>query len=159
MSPVRIFLYSVTLALLCSGCDASLMQEGEPGAREGATHPALAGSGWRVVSMGGEPVVPPGGRQRAPTVEFSSGDEAGGFGGCNRFSASYRLDGTELEFGLIAATKMACPGIGDLERRFFGALEATRSYRVREGVLDLLDGEGEVLARMEGQPERDAADG
>lgn len=65
---------------------------------------SLADTRWQLESLDGEP---PAGA--APlTLEFDAAGRISGSGGCNRFSASYTLEGDALRFGPIASTKMAC---------------------------------------------------
>lgn len=57
----------------------------------------------------------------------------GGNGGCNRYGASYEVKGTELSFGAVMATRMACPGPGmQLEKRFFAVLATVVEHEIRD---------------------------
>ena len=51
------------------------------------------------------------------TLEFQAGGKANLRADCNRGSTSYLLNGTQLTFGPIALTKMACPA-GSLDTQF-----------------------------------------
>lgn len=136
------------LVLLASvaGCHPAAESEGDSGKRGIVT----AGDGhWRLVSIGGEPVEVPGGEEMAPRLTISPGGDLSGFGGCNKFSGRYELDGDRLSIGPIASTKMACPRIGDLERQFFAAISDTAGYRIEGEALALLDEDGRELARLE----------
>jgi heat shock protein HslJ len=73
-----------------------------------------------------------------------------GSGGCNRVSGTYRIGDGTLRFGPLVSTKMACDDL-DVETAFLRALEATRTYRVRGRTLDLFDGAGDRVARLEAQ--------
>lgn len=137
------------IVLLMAGCREGAVDAPEPSA-EGPGR--LADTGWRLTSLDGE-AVEAAGKGGAPTLSLDGDRRAGGHGGCNRFGADYALDGDSLRFGDIVATKMACPAIGDLERRFFAALKATRSFRAEGDALVLLDAGGEPLARLEPAPQ------
>lgn len=130
--------------LLLAGCREGTVDAPEPAAEEPAR---LADTGWRLTSLDGE-AVEAAGKGGAPTLSLDGDRRASGHGGCNRFGADYALDGDSLRFGDIVATKMACPAIGDLERRFFAALEAARAWRLEAERLVLLDADGRVLARF-----------
>jgi len=81
--------------------------------------------------------------------------QAGGFGGCNQFSTSYRTDGsTTLTFGPIAATRMACPGAGStLETAYFAALARVTSYLLQDDRLELTgDGDAAKLTFARAAP-------
>jgi len=83
-----------------------------------------------------------------PSATFSDG-KVSGSAGCNRFTASYTLDGSALEIGDIATTNMACPPPADaVERKFLAALERVEGWRVEDGELVLEDGDGGELLRF-----------
>jgi len=158
----RVGLSSVVIVILVAACDASNQGAGEstPGG-EATKRPAvaenmdsveadgIADSRWRLVSLGGEPLDMPGGAGTAPLMALMPDGDVSGFGGCNRYNGTYELEGGTLRFGRIASTKMACPQVGDVERRWFSAISDTAAYRVDGGTLVLLDEAGAELARLE----------
>jgi heat shock protein HslJ len=107
----------------------------------------IQGPEWQLVEVGGTPVSPLTGDQR-PFISFDAvKNEAAGFGGCNNFFGGYELHGSSLKFGPVGATRMFCEGeAGEVELRFMQALEKTRSWEIRDGMLLLK--ESEVLARF-----------
>jgi putative lipoprotein len=68
----------------------------------------LQDTAWTLVELGGAPVTPdadgrrPSLRLDGATARFT------GFGGCNRLSGAYELDGGTLRFPTIGATRMYC---------------------------------------------------
>lgn len=58
---------------------------------------------WTVASIGGAAVS-----GRPPTLQFGNDGRAGGFAGCNRWSAPVSVGGEGLSLGVAAATLMAC---------------------------------------------------
>lgn len=64
---------------------------------------SLAGTNWRVASVGGFP-TPPG---EGYFVNFEADRLSARFG-CNRMGGPYRYDGRALTAGALMATKMAC---------------------------------------------------
>ncbi len=106
---------------------------------------SLAGREWALESLAGE-AIPAATGGRPITITFADG-RVSGSGGCNRFSGTYTLTGDALQFGPLAATKMACPAM-ELEGRVFAALQAVRRWKVVAGSLELLDASGKVLARF-----------
>lgn len=111
----------------------------------GAPASGLAGSEWRPVEIAGQPPGAP----DAMFVAFGSDGALHGSGGCNNFSGGYESAGERLTISPLAATRMACPepAMQD-EGAFFAALTGTAAF-LREGTrLTLLDGEGDVLARL-----------
>jgi META domain len=83
----------------------------------------------------------------APTATFADGRVAGSTG-CNRFTAEYTLDGQALQIGEVASTRMACvPPADEVERAYLDALGRVARWRVDDGELVLLDGDGAQLLR------------
>ena len=75
--------------------------------------------------------------ETGPSATFSNGTVSGS-AGCNRYTASYTVDGSELEIGDIATTNMACPPPADaVERKFLAALERVEDWRIEDGELVL----------------------
>lgn len=68
-----------------------------------------------------------------------------GRAGCNRYTASYTLDGDAFEVGVAAATKMMCPEVMmTVEDRFLEALGGFRRAAIdaATGRLELTDEDG-----------------
>jgi heat shock protein HslJ len=106
---------------------------------------SLAGGEWRLAELGGRPAGV-GAQDRAATLRLRDG-QASGFAGCNSFSGGYAVEGSRLTFSALGATRMACDQGMQLERDYFAALEATRTFRLTPKGLELL-GESGVLARF-----------
>jgi heat shock protein HslJ len=96
----------------------------------------LAGADWVLAGQTGA---------RAPFLRFEGG-RVGGLGGCNRFGASYEIKGDSLSFSPIAATRMACESGMDTEQAFFDMLGKVKGLKLAGDRLELLDGQGKVLA-------------
>lgn len=79
----------------------------------------------------------------------SKDQRAGGYSGCNTFSAPYRSDGDgNLSFGPAVATRMACAepkGVMGYESEFLNALARVKGYgRSEDHLYFHLDGGGEI---------------
>lgn len=108
----------------------------------------LGNTRWRPVRIGDRDVVVTG-QEREPWIMLEPRYlRVTGSGGCNRISGNYDVGEGTLTFGKLATTMMACPTM-DTEAEFIRALENTRRYRVRGRTLDLMDGGGRVLVRLE----------
>jgi heat shock protein HslJ len=82
-----------------------------------------------------------------PSATFAEGRVAGSTG-CNRFTAEYTLDGTVLELGPIASTRMTCiPPADQVERAYLDALSRVAGWRLDDSDLVLVDGDGAELLR------------
>jgi heat shock protein HslJ len=114
----------------------------------------LLGTRWLLVEVGGEAVAPLGEERAAHLILDPAESRAYGSGGCNRFTGSFELNGEELRFGPIAATRMACEEpVMRLETEFFDALASVGRYELDGETLVLLDGDT-VVARLNGVVER-----
>jgi heat shock protein HslJ len=110
---------------------------------QGAGDASFVGVPW-ILSSGLEV---PGWESVRPSAEFDDGT-VGGSTGCNRFTASYTVDGDELEIGTIASTKIACPPPADaVERAYLDALGRVTGWGSEGDELVLLDVDGAELLR------------
>ena len=134
----------ITTTIAHAADTATSLDTGPPSAADN-----LTGIKWRVVELSGIPVATPLHGER-PSILFDAAKrQATGYAGCNRFFGGYDLDGAALTFGLMGATKMACPDLEEgLETEFFKVLHATRRWEIVSGSLRLLSGDA-VLARLE----------
>ncbi len=85
------------------------------------------------------------------TLTINADGSANGSGGCNRFTTSATIDGSNLSFKPAAATRMMCPpALMDQEQKFFSALERTWSYTIDAdtGKLLLHDDAGKTIAQL-----------
>jgi putative lipoprotein len=114
----------------------------------------LAGTRWRLVALGDEPVRAAD-ASRAPHLVFAvEGGRLSGSDGCNRMVGGYALDGARLSFSGIGATRMACPEGMEQAAAFARALHATAAHRVAGDLLELIDASGRVVARLQAEPPR-----
>ena len=77
---------------------------------------------------------------------------AAGTDGCNRVSVPYTQNGERITFGPMIATRMACPGSDDVQRRFAGALAGTTGWRIAGGRLEFHGATGKPLATFAVRP-------
>ena len=110
-----------------------------------AETPSLDGTAWVLSALPGRPVEP----GTIVTLRFDGG-RAGGVDGCNRYVTSYSADGANLRLlASGASTQMACPRPVMLQAVvFMQRLADTQAYRIEGGELQLLGGDGEVLAKF-----------
>jgi len=106
----------------------------------------LAGSEWRPVRIGASDLA----ADTKAFVQFRSGGELVGQGGCNRFFGRYKIEGETIEIGPIGATRMACPEpVMAEEASFLAALEAARTWTRDRTSLVLFDAEKHEQARLQ----------
>ncbi len=100
---------------------------------------------WKVLSVG-DTTDPLNARGHPLVFEINASMRTyAGDLGCNRTRGTVlRNDGKNLELGPGMTTRMACPDM-TLEQAVSQALEATRSYELKDGRLHFFDAEGEGL--------------
>lgn len=104
---------------------------------------------WKLTHLGDAPVILKE-RQPEPHLVLRGQDRrVGGNAGCNRMIGQYTLAGDTLEFGKIAATRMACLAGMDIEQKFLATLNRVKRWRLDGRHLELLDADGQRVARFE----------
>jgi heat shock protein HslJ len=113
---------------------------------------SLAATSWRVTGVnngkGGVSSMVVGSRV---TMEFAADGRALGSAGCNRYTSSYRTNGTALTFSPAAATRMACAaeGVMQQEQAFLRALESVATMRMEGERLEMRSGDGALALILE----------
>lgn len=101
---------------------------------------------WEATMIGETP-VPPGTRI---TLLIEPNMRAGGVGGCNSWFSQTTLTETGFSVGDLARTQRSCGyELNMLEQAYFEALRATRTWRVDNDTLTLLDGTGKPTITYE----------
>lgn len=138
--------FIVAIALLAIGAAActsaaslspSAAGGGAASASAPLTNPDLVGTEWILGDLPGQVLA-----DVRPTISFSGDGTVTGNAGCNTFNGTYTADGSNLTFGPLASTKIACEGAkGTLETAFLGAVQATTAYEITDaGELKLTAG-------------------
>ncbi len=109
---------------------------------------ALEGTGWTLNGiMRGDGFVSTY-LDEEITAEFNEGQVAGS-AGCNRYFASYEVDGDKLTIGPAGVTRMSCGEERDeREHEFLTALESVAGFKIQREVLTLTDGEGATVIQF-----------
>lgn len=104
---------------------------------------------WKLTRLGTTPVNVTSGTREIHLILQPATPRVTGFGGCNRLTGSYTLDGNRLTFGQMAGTMMAGPNGTDTERAFLNALGQVRTTKITRQHLEMVDASGKFLARFE----------
>lgn len=105
---------------------------------------SLVGSSWVAEDIDGEGVMD----NLQSFVTFGADGSVHGSGGCNRFTGKYVLDKSNLSFGPLAGTRKACfEAVMNQETRFHKALATVTAYRIENGLLFLLNKNGQTVIR------------
>jgi len=117
----KVALWLGTLTLAMTACAT-------PSAGPAPTAASLAGTEWRLEAVGERPALP----QPQATLAFPGPGRVAGHASCNRFFGSVSIDGQQIRFSQLGATRMACIGPTDeQERRVLQALEAARHFELQ----------------------------
>ena len=95
---------------------------------------------WQRTELGGAPPVVAAAPERY-TLSFQGGGRVNVRADCNRGSGSYEVDSSQLKFGAIALTKMACPA-GSQDADFLRMLVKATAYAIDRGDLALTLSDG-----------------
>jgi len=108
----------------------------------------LVGTRWALMRLGGKPVTISEGGREAYLALNSVENRVVGHAGCNRIASTYRLDGAQLRFGEVIATRMFCDDM-PTETALLEAMKLTAGWRISGSQLQLLDANRQPLASFE----------
>lgn len=111
---------------------------------------SLVGITWSLAALNDEPILP----GAYISARFDADGAVSGTSGCNRYRASYQVDGAGLTIATAAGTLMACPPpLMEQERAYLAALQATAAFEIKEDTLTLSDPDGAAVARFVAEPQ------
>src|SRR5690349_14032083 len=100
---MKTFAVLFVFTLCCSG--SSLMAQN----RDLTTgQQALAGTDWRLVSIGRVGAEVPVVNGTTVTLKFGKDERISGSGGCNSYGGGYRVEGDRITFSQVFSTRRAC---------------------------------------------------
>lgn len=107
----------------------------------------LVNTQWRLTHLGGQVLTNPPGATAISLQLQPDNPRVTGFAGCNRMFGAYLLNGDQLKFDQIGATRMACLDESrmKLEQDYFQALSQVAGWKITDSSLELLDAGGETL--------------
>jgi polar amino acid transport system substrate-binding protein len=132
---------------------ARVTQQQAVNVTEAAPQNPLAGTRWQVANfldleLGDTGVVLPG---TSLTMAFGADGRVNGSSGCNTYSASYLVDGSQLAITPPTGTNMLCgepSGIMEQEAAFLALLPTVGGYSIEGDSLYLQDAAGQVVSEL-----------
>jgi polar amino acid transport system substrate-binding protein len=132
---------------------ARVTQQQPVNVTEGTPQNPLAGTRWQVanfldVELGDVGVVLPG---TTLTMAFDRNGRVNGSSGCNTYSASYLVSGSQLTMTLPSGTGMLCStpaGIMEQEAAFLALLPSVGGFSIEGSSLYLKDASGQIVAEL-----------
>lgn len=134
----RNFIVGIAMtAVALTGC--TLMSSGSGGTLEGVT--------WSLTSYFADGSTNDVAEDAAIDATFTAADSTvSGSAGCNRYSGPYQASGSQLTFGALRTTQMACDDATNvLERVYLASLAAARTYTATAESLTIYDGDGRSI--------------
>jgi heat shock protein HslJ len=145
----RVFTIAALAAVVaCTGQEPQPAEPTQPDEGSSEVTYELAGTRWALVRLGDQEVKISEGGREAYIALNSADDSVVGFAGCNRISSTHEENGSQLHFGDVIATKMACEDL-PTETALLEAMKATTSWRITGSQLVLLDAQQRALASFE----------
>lgn len=130
----------IPIAAILVGVGLTACAKAASAPKPGATLYELAGSEWSPRNSTNS--------NTGQFVQFKSGGELIGSGGCNNFFGNYDLNGTQLKIGPLASTKKACPNLRE-EQAFLKALQDSRRIEATHLSLMLFDEAGTKILTLQ----------
>ena len=145
-------LASMILVMACAQNQGGPSASSDDAANKGesvVSSPELVNTYWKLTALDDQAVTVANNQREPHFVLRPDTKQVSGSGGCNGMFGSYTLDGSNLSFGAIGATKMACQYGMDTESAFFQALQRVARWKITGQQLELTDTAGAVIARFE----------
>lgn len=121
-----------------------------PAAASVETNASLTETYWKLTELIGQPETTPEGQKEMHLILKKDGNMINGFGGCNTFRGTYRLQEAtfRITFSKMASTLMACLNM-EKEKSFIEVLEKADNYAILGNVLSLNKARMAPLAKFE----------
>jgi heat shock protein HslJ len=146
-SKLRTFTIAMAFAAIVACTQQEPPKPAEPAASNEVTF-ELTGTRWALMRLGDQEVkISEGGREAYIALNSADGSVVG-FAGCNRISSTHQSTGSELHFGDVIATRMACDDMAT-ETALLEAMKNTAGWRITGSQLQLLDAQQGSLATFE----------
>lgn len=112
---------------------------------------SLSGTSWRVTGYNnGKQAVVSVLAGAEITAAFSEDGKLSGSAGCNTYNTSFTTDGSSIQIGPAATTRMMCQtpeGVIEQEAAYLSAIQTAASYQLQGNSLTLKDADGSTLAQ------------
>ncbi len=134
----RTFIIGIAItAVALTGC--TMLGSGSGGTLDGVT--------WTLTSYFADGATNDVAENAGIDATFQSTDSVvSGSAGCNRYSGPYESSGSQLTFGPLATTQMACDeATNTLERLYLASLAAARTFTATAESLTIYDADGQSI--------------
>jgi heat shock protein HslJ len=125
-----------------------LERPAKPAPGKDTATPTIVARTWILTHLDGKPVDEAKMETPASLAFDTSPARLSGWTGCNSMGGPYTLEKTTVRIGPVVATKMFCLRGMEVERALLAVFDRVRSWRLRDGALELLDASGRAVARF-----------
>ncbi|MGD8583792.1 MAG: transporter substrate-binding domain-containing protein [Chloroflexota bacterium] len=106
----------------------------------------LAGTAWSLVSYFDGSAERPIVAGSTVSANFAKDNEMMGSGGCNDYSATYTVSGSEITIRGLVSQQVSCsPELNQQEVSYFNLLESAATYTISDGELTISNADGQVI--------------
>ena len=143
----KLLILTVFMLIALSGCVNNIGEKTQD-VNEVKVENVLLGTLWELQSfgpIGTEKKVLP---DTKVTLQFALDDRITGVGGCNHYSASYKIGADNaLSIGSMSSTLMYCERTMEQEQQYFNALRNASAFDLDQNRLQLFynDGQGVLI--------------
>jgi heat shock protein HslJ len=115
---------------------------------------SIQGTAWNAVELYGIAVpAQSSSGDRQPYLVFGADGRVSAADGCNQLTGPYTATATDITFGQIVETQIACPHTEEMAKRFRAALTGASHWRIVMGRLEFYGAAtGKPLAIFEQRP-------
>jgi len=126
----KTFYLLLLFVLLLSACAAQSLESS-----------ALQGT-WKLTQFGSSDVMMPAVEDANASLTFADDGTVSGSGGCNSLGGTYEVKDSEITFGPITSTLMACDDTRNAQESFVTqSLTGTAHYEVKDQTLIITNGD------------------
>lgn len=108
----------------------------------------LAGQSYNVIGINNNPTI----ANSVITASFGADGKINGSGGCNTYSASYTVNGSQISIGDVVSSQIMCsepPGVMEQEALYFSTLRAAVSFTpLNETMMIMRNAGGQEILRF-----------
>ncbi|VAX26479.1 hypothetical protein MNBD_IGNAVI01-1311 [hydrothermal vent metagenome] len=103
---------------------------------------------WKLLEINGEEIKIPSDVREPHFILRTDGKAVKGFGGCNNFMGSYKVNGNKIEFGPMAGTRKFCKETMEIENAFMKVFSEANNYKIFGEQLELYHND-KLIAKFE----------
>mgnify|MGYP001274395903 CR=1 FL=1 len=110
----------------------------------------LAGTSWKLVNYGSNTSLTAAVPDVPTSLDIGKDGKMSGNVGCNSFSGDYKVNGSQITFGTVVSTLMACPDpVMKQEAAVLKVFSGTASFTLDAGTIVITSADGQSTVTFE----------